>query len=87
MCRLFNVTGDVQGVFFRATTQVVAERLGLNGYAVNLVDGSVEVRACGNDAAIEELSRWLHEGPRMASVVGVAENDTSCSIPGSFSIG
>ncbi|MED5461716.1 MAG: acylphosphatase, partial [Pseudomonadota bacterium] len=52
MCRLFNVTGDVQGVFFRATTQTVAERLGVNGHAVNLLDGSVEVRACGDDAAI-----------------------------------
>ena len=87
MCRLFNVTGDVQGVFFRATTQAVAERLGVNGHAVNLLDGSVEVRACGDDAAIEELSRWLHEGPRMASVAGVAESDTSCSSPGTFSIG
>ena len=87
MCRLFNVTGDVQGVFFRATTQTVAERLGVNGHAVNLLDGSVEVRACGDDAAIEELSRWLHEGPRMASVAGVAESDTNCSCPGTFSTG
>ena len=87
MCRLFNVTGDVQGVFFRATTQAVAERLGVNGHAVNLLDGSVEVRACGDDAAIEELLRWLHKGPRMASVTGVAESDTNCSSPGTFSTG
>ena len=85
MCRLFNVTGDVQGVFFRATTQAVTERLGVNGHAVNLLDGSVEVRACGDHAAIEELSRWLHKGPRMASVTGVAESDTNCSSPGTFS--
>ena len=87
MCRLFNVTGGVQGVFFRVSTQAVAERLGINGHAINLPDGSVEVRACGEAAAVDDLQEWLHEGPRMASVNGVAESGVACTQPARFSTG
>ena len=34
-------------------------------------DGGVEVFACGSEDAIETLTAWLQEGPRMASVTGV----------------
>ena len=84
MCRLFHVKGRVQGVFFRASTQAVAERLGLNGHAINLQDGSVEVRACGDDQSVKDLVEWLHEGPRMASVSAVQEAETQCSSPDRF---
>ncbi len=84
MCRLFNVTGGVQGVFFRVSTRDVAARLSLHGHAINLADGSVEVRACGEDGAIDELARWLHEGPRRATVVGVIETAVECTAPSAF---
>ncbi len=87
MCRQFNVTGGVQGVFYRVSAREIAERLGLHGHAINLADGSVEVRACGEDGAIDELARWLHEGPRMASVEGVTETPVECSRPGRFTTG
>lgn len=67
-CRRFLVTGRVQGVFFRASTQREAMRLGLRGKAVNLADGRVEVIACGDPAALDGLQEWLHEGPRLARV-------------------
>ena len=87
MCRLFKVTGRVQGVFFRASTQEVAERFGLKGHAINLPDGSVEVRACGADQFVNDLAEWLHEGPRMAAVSGVSESESQCEGPVAFTIG
>jgi acylphosphatase len=71
--RRFRITGKVQGVFFRQSTRVEAERLALTGYARNLPDGSVEVQAHGAAPAVEELRRWLHSGPRRARVEGVFE--------------
>lgn len=74
--RQFTVKGRVQGVFFRDSTRRVAESLGLTGYAINLPNGDVEVLACGDAAAVDELAAWLHEGPRMASVTRVVPADT-----------
>ena len=67
----FFVSGRVQGVFFRASTQRQAERLGLRGWAVNLPDGRVEVLAVGSAAAVQQLGDWLHEGPPTAKVLVV----------------
>lgn len=87
MCRLFRVTGRVQGVFFRASTRDVAVPLGVTGHAINLPDGSVEVRACGDAGAIAELREWLDEGPASARVDGVSEIETSCTAPDRFRTG
>lgn len=62
------VTGRVQGVFFRASTQRKARSLGLAGHARNLEDGSVEVLAVGSPAALGELQSWLRGGPPGARV-------------------
>ena len=70
-CTKFIVSGRVQGVFFRASARTEAVRLGLNGHAKNLSDGSVEVLACGDAAALDELQRWLHKGPPAARVESV----------------
>lgn len=70
-CRRFLVRGRVQGVFFRASTCDFARKLSLTGYAINLPDGNVEVVACGPSDAIDQLSAWLQDGPRMASVTSV----------------
>ena len=70
-CMRFLVAGRVQGVFFRASTREQALRLGLCGYAKNLVDGRVEVVASGSDAALGELADWLHAGPPAARVESV----------------
>ena len=87
MCRLFRVSGRVQGVFFRASTRNVAVSLDLRGHAVNLADGAVEVRACGNAAAIDKLAAWLHEGPPKATVTSVEELPAECTSPARFRTG
>ena len=83
-CRQFKVSGRVQGVFFRVSTRDVAVPLNITGHAINLPDGSVEVLACGDAAALQELERWLREGPPMAAVTGVERNDVDCEIPQQF---
>jgi len=71
IARRCRVTGRVQGVFYRASTRERALMLGVAGYARNLPDGSVEVLACGDPAAVDALCEWLWEGPPMAEVSGV----------------
>ncbi len=71
MATRFTVTGRVQWVGFRWATQVEAQRLGLRGLVRNLDDGSVQVDADGDQEALDELERWLHEGPPHARVTGV----------------
>ncbi len=75
--RRFTITGRVQGVWFRDSTRRVAESLGISGHAINLNDGNVEVFACGEEAAIKQLADWLHDGPRMAKVSQVIEDDAT----------
>ena len=71
--RRFRITGKVQGVYFRHSARIEAERLALEGYARNLADGSVEVAVHGPEEALDELHRWLHQGPRDARVDRVEE--------------
>jgi acylphosphatase len=71
IARRCRVTGRVQGVFYRASTRERALMLGVAGYARNLPDGSVEVLACGDSAAVDALCKWLWEGPPMAEVARV----------------
>ena len=85
-CRQFKVTGRVQGVFFRVSTRDVAVPLQITGHAVNLPDGSVEVLACGEPAALAEFERWLHDGPPMASVTRVEAIDVDCEQPQRFAV-
>lgn len=77
ICKRCIVTGRVQGVAYRATTQQQAQALNLTGYAKNLPDGSVEVFACGAERDINELCAWLWEGPRMAQVSAVQCSDVT----------
>lgn len=76
----FIVTGKVQGVWFRAGTREQALALGLRGHALNRPDGSVEVVAAGDDAALARLDEWLHQGPPLAKVEAVRAGpaDESC---------
>jgi acylphosphatase len=86
-CRVYLVSGRVQGVFFRQSTLKQARRLKLSGYAKNLEDGRVEIIVCGRPSAIRALEEWLQEGPPFAHVeeVETQEMTTTASFSG-FSI-
>ena len=63
------VSGRVQGVGFREFVRHEASTRGLAGYVRNSDDGrNVELVAEGEDAALDDLLRALHEGPRFARV-------------------
>ena len=65
------VSGRVQGVFFRAATRDQARRLGLSGWVRNLPTGDVEVVACGSAEGVAKLRAWLWQGPELAWVSAV----------------
>ena len=83
-CRLFRIEGRVQGVWFRESTRREAAALGITGYAENKADGSVEVLACGDSAALERLAGWLETGPPAARVTTVDGRPADCKPPRSF---
>lgn len=65
------VSGKVQGVFFRQSTMDKASELGLKGFVKNLEDGSVFIEASGSEKAVEELLQWCQTGPENAEVEDV----------------
>ena len=62
------IRGRVQGVYFRASAQREARRLGVVGWVKNRPDGSVEIVAEGEEEAIRELYGWAQKGPSAARV-------------------
>lgn len=62
------VYGRVQGVFFRASTKEVAEKLAISGSVRNEYDGSVAIEAEGDEEAIARFIEWCHKGPKLARV-------------------
>jgi len=81
------VSGRVQGVFFRDSTRQLAVQLGITGHAINLPDGRVEVLACGEENALDQLIKWLGKGPKMANVTDLKIEVANQKVPDRFSIG
>jgi acylphosphatase len=77
ICMHFFVSGHVQGVWFRASTQDEAKALGLTGWVRNLLDGRVEVLACGGQKELEMLHEWLKKGPELAKVEQVIAEEAA----------
>lgn len=63
-----NITGRVQGVFFRHTARLRAEEFGLCGWARNEDNGSVTVAAEGEEGALRKFIEWCRHGPPLARV-------------------
>jgi acylphosphatase len=62
------VSGRVQGVFFRAETVDLANRLGLTGWVRNLSDGRVEALFEGEKEDVEKALDFCRRGPPGAYV-------------------
>ncbi len=65
------VSGHVTGVFFRAHTQELAQRLGVSGWVRNLRDGRVEAVFEGEREQVEEMVKFCRTGPPGAHVADV----------------
>jgi acylphosphatase len=65
------VHGRVQGVFYRASAEQEARRLGVGGWVRNREDGTVELVVEGEDSAVEQMLAWAGHGPSRAEVTRV----------------
>ncbi|MBT5855904.1 acylphosphatase [bacterium] len=62
------ITGRVQGVFFRVSTQEKAIEIGVAGWVRNNPDGSVESLIQGCESGVNALVEWCHSGSANAQV-------------------
>ena len=62
------VQGYVQGVGFRYTARLEAQRLGVAGWIRNRADGAVEAEIEGDEASVASMLDWFAAGPRGAIV-------------------
>ncbi|WP_302080879.1 acylphosphatase [Salinibaculum rarum] len=65
------VTGNVQGVYFRATTRDEAQERDVDGWVRNLDDGRVEAVFEGPAETVEEMVEFCHRGSSAATVEDV----------------
>ena len=56
------VSGKVQGVWFRDSTQEEAIKLKVTGWVKNIPGGMVYLEAEGEENNLKSLERWLHIG-------------------------
>ena len=82
-----HVSGKVQGVYFRASSQQQAIECGVSGYARNLADGEVEVLLCGEQDKVDKMLEWLKHGPSTAKVENVNVKQVEWQQHNFFSIG
>jgi acylphosphatase len=69
--RRLRIHGRVQGVFFRESMRLEAERLGVGGWVCNHRDGTVEALVHGAPEAVERITQWARRGPSDAVVSSV----------------
>ncbi|PCH96704.1 MAG: acylphosphatase [Gammaproteobacteria bacterium] len=81
-----HVSGRVQGVFFRVSSQQKAIDFGLSGYARNLADGDVEVFLSGEEESVEKMLAWLKHGPDNAEVTQMQQKQVDWQEHSFFSI-
>ena len=62
------ISGQVQGVFFRAHTKEKAEELNLAGWVKNLPDGRVEAVFEGEQDQINKMLVWCYQGSPTSQV-------------------
>ena len=69
------VHGNVQGVFFRDSTEEEAGRRGVAGWVRNRDDGTVEAVFEGDAEAVDAMVDFCREGPSRANVEDVEVSD------------
>ena len=84
--RRVTVHGRVQGVFFRDSTRERATAHGVNGWARNMPDGSVEAVLEGEPEAVQQVVRFLQSGPPHADVERIDVNEEDPEGLSGFSI-
>ena len=69
------IRGRVQGVGYRAWTEVTAEERGVEGWVRNRRDGSVEALFAGPEELVLTMIELCHEGPPGARVDAIDQRE------------
>ncbi|MDX2368560.1 MAG: acylphosphatase [Colwellia sp.] len=83
---IVHVSGRVQGVYFRVSSQQKAIDYALSGYAKNLADGGVEVFLSGEQENVDKMLAWLKHGPEQAEVTKIEQKQVDWQEHSFFSI-
>ena len=65
------ISGNVQGVFYRANAKKKAEEFNLTGWVKNTPNNEVEVLAEGEEENLKKLIEWCYNGSENAAVKDV----------------
>lgn len=71
VARMLAIHGKVQGVWYRASAQAEAARLGLRGWVRNRHGGWVEALVIGPLPQVEDFIDWARQGPPKAEVARI----------------
>ena len=71
------IRGRVQGVGFRAWTEIMAVRRGVEGWVRNRRDGSVEAVFSGSEEAVLAMIELCRDGPPGAHIDALDQRDGS----------
>ena len=63
------VQGRVQGVGFRYTTKLLADRMGIQGSVKNESDGSVTIEAIGEEKQVDAFVEAVKDSPSLSGKV------------------
>lgn len=80
------VSGKVQGVFYRASTEKKAKEIGVMGFVQNEANGTVYIEAQGTKEQLEELVKWCKRGPDRARVDEVIQNEIPLQVEKYFRV-
>lgn len=62
------VSGNVQGVFYRASAKKKADELGVRGFVRNEPNGDVYIEAEAEEDVLYKFIKWCNMGPTRAKV-------------------
>jgi len=65
------VSGRVQGVWYRASTERKANELGICGFVQNESNGNVYIECEGTEEQLNLLIAWCKKGPPLANVSNI----------------
>lgn len=71
------VRGAVQGVGYRYTMRIEADRAGASGWVRNRRDGTVEAEIEGTAEQVDDVLAWMAEGPPGSRVDGATVTDAA----------
>jgi acylphosphatase len=69
------ISGRVQGVYYRESMRLEADRLGVSGWVRNRREGTVEAMVHAESEQVDAIIAWAWQGPTAAEVEHVEVKD------------